>query len=84
MNLDGSKAEESIYNNTLDEAGMFAYSTVKKYGECAPVNESILITFFCLVLLRLCDLLNVCSSISYGVSPFIPPILSLNLRQSLS
>lgn len=40
MNSDGSIAEESIYNNTLDEAGMFAYSTVKKYGQCVAVCES--------------------------------------------
>jgi hypothetical protein len=26
MNSDGSIAEEYIYNNTLDEAGTFAYS----------------------------------------------------------
>jgi transposase len=40
MNSDGSIAEESMYNNTLDEAGIFAYSTVKKYGKCIALCES--------------------------------------------
>jgi transposase len=42
MNSDGSIAEESIsmYNNTLDEAEIFAYSMVKKYGKCIAVCES--------------------------------------------
>jgi transposase len=40
MNSNGSIAEESIYNNTLDEAEIFAYSLVKKYGKCIAVCES--------------------------------------------
>jgi len=40
MNSDGSIAEESMYNNTLDEAEIFAYSMVKKYGKCVAVCES--------------------------------------------
>ena len=34
MNSDGSIDEESVYNNTLAEAEIFAYSIVKKYGKC--------------------------------------------------
>ena len=33
MNSDGSIAEESVYNSTLAEAEIFAYSIVKKYGK---------------------------------------------------
>ena len=33
MNSNGSIAEESVYNNTLAEAEIFAYSIVKKYGK---------------------------------------------------
>src|SRR5215469_9980161 len=40
MNSDGSIAEESVYNNTLAEAEIFAYSIVKKYGKCVAVCES--------------------------------------------
>jgi transposase len=40
MNADGSIAEESEYDNTLTEAKIFAYSMVKKYGECVAVCES--------------------------------------------
>jgi hypothetical protein len=40
MNSDGSIAEESVYNNTLAEAEIFAYSIVKKYGKCIAVCES--------------------------------------------
>jgi transposase len=40
MSSDGSIAEETKYNNTLDEAGIFAYSMVKKYGKCIAVCES--------------------------------------------
>jgi transposase len=40
MNSDGSIAEETKYNNTLHEAEIFAYSIVKKYGECVAVCES--------------------------------------------
>jgi hypothetical protein len=29
MNSDGSIDEESMYNNTLDEAGIFAYSMLR-------------------------------------------------------
>jgi transposase len=29
-----------MYNNTLDEVGIFAYSMVKKYGKCIAVCES--------------------------------------------
>jgi transposase len=37
---DGSIAEESVYNNTLAEAEIFAYSMVKKYGRCVAVCEA--------------------------------------------
>jgi hypothetical protein len=40
MSSDGSIAEEIKYNNTLHEAESFAYSIVKKYGECVAVSES--------------------------------------------
>jgi len=40
MNLDGSIAEEAVYNNTLAEAEIFAYSMVKKYGRCLAVCEA--------------------------------------------
>jgi transposase len=40
MNSDGSIVEESMYNNTSNEAGIFAYSMVKKYGKCIAVCES--------------------------------------------
>jgi hypothetical protein len=40
MNSDGSIAEESVYNNTLAEAEIFAYSMVKKYGRCVAVNTA--------------------------------------------
>ena len=40
MNSDGSIAEESVYYNILAEAKIFAYSIVKKYGECIAVCES--------------------------------------------
>ena len=40
MSSDGSIAEETKYNNTLHEAEIFAYSVVKKYGECVAVCES--------------------------------------------
>ena len=40
MNSDGSIAEESVYNNTLAEAEIFAYSMVKKYGRCVAVCEA--------------------------------------------
>lgn len=32
--------EKSLYNNTLYEARIFAYSMVKKYGKCIAVFES--------------------------------------------
>jgi hypothetical protein len=37
MGSDGSIAEEIKYNNTLHEAESFAYSIVKKYGECVGI-----------------------------------------------
>ena len=40
MNSDGCIAEESVYNNTLAEAEIFAYSMVKKYGRCVAVCEA--------------------------------------------
>jgi transposase len=40
MNSDGSIAEEAKYDNTLTEAQIFAYSIVKKYGQCVAVCES--------------------------------------------
>ncbi len=40
MSSDGSITEETKYNNTLAEAEIFAYSMVKKYGECVAVCES--------------------------------------------
>jgi transposase len=40
MSSDGSIAEESVYNNTLAEAEIFAYSMVKKYGRCVAVCEA--------------------------------------------
>jgi hypothetical protein len=43
MNSDGSIAAESVYNNTLAEAEIFAYSMVKKYGTCVAVCEAMLI-----------------------------------------
>jgi len=40
MSSDGSIAEETKYNNTLHEAEICAYSTVKKYGKCVAVCGS--------------------------------------------
>ena len=40
MNADGSMTEESEYDNKLTEAEIFAYSMVKKYGECVTVCKS--------------------------------------------